>query len=81
MSAPEKRRTQAEHIEATEEVLYAVAIKLITRNGPNKMTLAILGKEAGVSSGLVNHRFGSKSLLQITCMKVLDEWTCCSNLL
>ncbi|NKI15925.1 TetR/AcrR family transcriptional regulator [Spongiibacter sp. KMU-166] len=76
MPAPEKRRTQAERIEATEEAMYMAAIKLIARDGPNKMTLASLGKEAGVSPGLVNHRFGSKSnLLQATCMRVLEEWT------
>ena len=76
MPAPEKRRTQAERIEATEEAMYVAAIKLIARDGPNKMTLASLGKEAGVSPGLVNHRFGSKNkLLQATCMRVLEEWT------
>jgi AcrR family transcriptional regulator len=76
MPAPEKRRTQAERIEATEEAMYVAAIKLIAKDGPNKMTLASLGREAGVSPGLVNHRFGSKNkLLQATCMRVLEEWT------
>ncbi len=67
MPAPEKRRTQAERIEATEEAMYLAAIKLIAKDGPNKMTLASLGKEAGVSPGLVNHRFGTENkLLQAT---------------
>jgi AcrR family transcriptional regulator len=55
--------------------MYVAAIKLIARDGPTKMTLASLGKEAGVSPGLVNHRFGSKNkLLQATCMRALEEW-------
>ncbi len=75
MAVSGKRRTQAERIEASDKAMHEAAIKLIARDGPSKMTLAQLGKEAGVSPGLVNHRFGSKDkLLQLTTQKIADRW-------
>ncbi|NIB38085.1 TetR/AcrR family transcriptional regulator [Pseudomaricurvus alkylphenolicus] len=76
MAEQQRRRTQAERIAATEDALYEAAIQVIARDGAGKLTLANIAKMAGVSPGLVNHRFGSKSnLLQMTCMKVLDAWS------
>ncbi|CAA0081781.1 HTH-type transcriptional regulator BetI [Zhongshania aliphaticivorans] len=75
MAAAGKRRTQAERIEASDKAMHKAAITLIARDGPSKMTLAHLGKEAGVSPGLVNHRFGSKDkLLQLTTQKIAERW-------
>lgn len=76
MSKPQKRRTQAERTEASDKAMYKAAIKLIARDGPEKMTLARLGKEAGFTGGLVSYRFGTKSnLLQATATRILELWT------
>jgi len=70
------KRTQAERVEASDNAMLTAAIKLIARDGPSKMTLARLGQEAGVSPGLVNHRFGSKEkLLEATALRALDAWS------
>ena len=75
MNKPQKRRTQAERTEASDKAMYKAAIKLIAREGPEKMTFAQLGEEAGVSRGLPGYRFGSKSeLLQSVTQRILDLW-------
>jgi AcrR family transcriptional regulator len=75
MPAPKKRRTQAERTAASDKAMFRAAIKLIARDGPSKMTLAKVGKEAGFSGGLVSYRFGSKSkLLQATLERILELW-------
>jgi len=75
MNKPQKRRTQAERTEASDKAMFKAAIKLIAREGPNKMTFAKLGEEAGVSRGLPGYRFGSKSeLLKAVTERILDLW-------
>lgn len=75
MAQPKKRRTQAERTEASDKAMYKAAIKLIAKEGPEKMTLAKIGKVAGFSGGLVSYRFGSKQkLLEETAQRILDLW-------
>ncbi len=75
MSKPQKRRTQTERTEASDKAMFKAAIKLIAQEGPNKMTFAKLGEEAGVSRGLPGYRFGSKSdLLQAVTERILELW-------
>jgi AcrR family transcriptional regulator len=55
-----KRRTQAERRDAAHRGMIRAAIRLIARQGYSQTTLAQVGIEAGYSSGLVSHHFGSK---------------------
>jgi AcrR family transcriptional regulator len=57
---PRKRRTQAERRDAAHSGMIRAAIRLIARQGYSQTTLAQVGIEAGYSSGLVSHHFGSK---------------------
>jgi AcrR family transcriptional regulator len=54
------RLSQAERVALSDQRLLEAAIKLIAKNGYEKTSLADIGKEAGYSRGLVNHRFGTK---------------------
>lgn len=75
MAQQKKRRTQAERTEASDKAMYKAAIKLIAKEGPEKMTLAKIGKVAGFSGGLISYRFGSKQkLLEATAQRILDLW-------
>jgi AcrR family transcriptional regulator len=55
-----ERRTQAERTADAHRRMIRAAISLIARQGYTQTTLAQVGKEAGYSSGLVSHHFGSK---------------------
>lgn len=55
-----KRRTQAERRDAAHRRMIRAAVRLIARQGYSQTTLAQVGIEAGYSSGLVSHHFGSK---------------------
>ncbi len=69
------RRTQAERTEASDDAMFKAAVKLIAREGPDSMTLAKVGKEAGYTGGLVSYRFGSKiGLLKAVSARILDLW-------
>lgn len=57
---PRKRRTQAERRDAAHRRMIRAAIRLIARQGYSQTTLAEVADEAGYSSGLVSHHFGSK---------------------
>ena len=75
MAQQKKRRTQAERTEASDKAMFKAAIKLIAKEGPEKMTLARIGKVAGFSGGLISYRFGSKQkLLEATAQRILDLW-------
>ena len=63
MGSTEGRRGQAERRNKTEEALLDAAADLIARRGVERASLADIGELAGVSRGLPNHRFGSKSAL------------------
>jgi AcrR family transcriptional regulator len=57
------RRTQAERRQRTEEALLDAATRLFSERGIDNTSLAEIGAEAGLSRGLVNHRFGTKAAL------------------
>ena len=70
-----KRRSQAERTAASDSAMYKAAVKLIARDGPQAMTLANVGKEAGFTGGLVSYRFGSKiGLLKAVSTRILELW-------
>ncbi|MGH8786302.1 MAG: TetR/AcrR family transcriptional regulator [Cupriavidus necator] len=54
-------RTQAERREEAEAQLLAAALRVVAERGTERMTLALVGEEAGYSRGLATHYFGSKS--------------------
>ena len=70
-----RRRTQAERTAASDNAMFKAAIAIIAKEGPNNMTLAKVGKEAGYTGGLVSYRFGSKSgLLQAVSERIQELW-------
>ena len=71
----QRRRTQAERIATSDDAIFKAAISIIAKDGPNKMTLANVGKTAGYTGGLVSHRFGSKTgLLKDVSERILTLW-------
>lgn len=76
MTKAPRRRTQAERTQASDRAIFRAAIKLLASEGPSRMTMAKLGKEAGFTGGLVSYRFGSKSnLVKATAELILDKWS------
>lgn len=57
---PEVRRTQAERRADSEQRLLRASVELIVEQGLDGTSLADIGRRAGASHALVNHRFGSK---------------------
>lgn len=57
------RRTQAERRADSEERLIRASVELIVEHGLERTSLADIGRRAGASHALVNHRFGSKDEL------------------
>ncbi len=57
------RKTQAERRADAEANLLQAAARLIAERGLSRVSLALIGEEAGYSRGLVNHHFGSKAVL------------------
>jgi AcrR family transcriptional regulator len=57
------RRTQAQRRQRSEEALLDAATRLFAERGIDNTSLAEIGAEAGLSRGLVNHRFGTKAAL------------------
>jgi AcrR family transcriptional regulator len=57
------RRTQAERRAESEQRLLRASIELIVEQGLQRTSLADIGRRAGASHALVNHRFGSKDEL------------------
>lgn len=60
---PETRRTQAERRADSEQRLLQASVELIVEQGLENTSLADIGRRAGASHALVNHRFGSKDEL------------------
>lgn len=56
----EVRRTQAERRADSEQRLLQASVELIVEQGLDSTSLADIGRRAGASHALVNHRFGSK---------------------
>ena len=59
----ERRPTQAERRNKSEQALLEAAAKLIAEVGVEQASLARIGQSAGTSSGLASHHFGSKDAL------------------
>ncbi len=57
------RRTQAERRADSEQRLLRASVELIVEQGLDRTSLAGIGRRAGASHALVNHRFGSKDEL------------------
>lgn len=54
------RRTQEERREESEQRMLAAGVRLVAREGLEKLTLTDVGKSAGYSRGLPAHHFGSR---------------------
>lgn len=59
----DSRRTQAERRADSEQRLIRASVDLIVEQGLDSTSLADIGRQAGASHALVNHRFGSKDEL------------------
>ena len=57
----EAPRTQAQRRMASEQRLVNAALRVLAHKGWVGMTLAEVGKSAGVSRGLASHHFGNKA--------------------
>ena len=60
---------------ASDEEIFAAAMKVMSRLGPTELTLADIAKEAGLTAGALVQRFGSKRGLQITLAKGVAKST------
>jgi len=60
-----ERRTQAERTAESRRRLIEATIRLLPKRGYARTSLAEIGREAGVSRGLVTHHFGSKEACMI----------------
>jgi AcrR family transcriptional regulator len=63
----QERRTQVARTAESRRRLVDAAIKLLAEHGYAGATLAEIGREAGLSRGLVSHHFGSKE----ACMEAV----------
>lgn len=55
------RRSQAQRREEAEASLLSAAMQVVASKGPQRMTMAEVGKAAGYSPALAAHYFGSKT--------------------
>lgn len=55
-----RRRSQAERRDESERLLVEATLKVVAERGVSAATFEEIGKEAGLSRGLVTQRFGSK---------------------
>ncbi|WP_316575021.1 TetR/AcrR family transcriptional regulator [Nocardia canadensis] len=60
-----ERRTQADRTAESRQRLILATIRLLPKRGYARTSLAEIGREAGVSRGLVTHHFGSKEACMI----------------
>jgi AcrR family transcriptional regulator len=54
---------------ASDDAIFAAATRVMTRLGPNQITLADVAAEAGLTAGALVQRFGSKRALLLTLME------------
>jgi AcrR family transcriptional regulator len=59
-SLSRRRRSQAERRDESERLLVEAMLKIVAERGVSAATFEEIGKEAGLSRGLVTQRFGSK---------------------
>jgi AcrR family transcriptional regulator len=64
-AASQKRRTQKERTATTQRKLLNSAVKLIAAHGIAGVSIPQIAKHAGVTSGAVQHHFGSREALLI----------------
>jgi AcrR family transcriptional regulator len=62
-AAPKGRRTQAERRESAQQRILDAAVKILQDQGFAKATMQEIAREAGVTTGSVQHHFGSKESL------------------
>lgn len=62
-------RTQAERTASARKRLVRAAIRLLAERGYTGTTLAEIGREAGLSRGLVTHHFGSKDACVVAAIE------------
>ncbi len=73
-AAARPRRGRGRDRERTIKAILDAAEKLVERKGPDGFGLAELGREAGVSFGLIHHYFGGKEgLLKAVLRRTLRE--------
>ncbi len=60
---------------ATDEQVFAAALRLMGRVGPSELTLAAIAEEAGVTSAALVQRFGSRRGLQLALAKRVTATT------
>lgn len=70
-----RRRTQVERRDEAEERMLEAARRLIGSQGPNRVSLADIGVEAGYSRGQPTHHFGSRrNLLRALALDIQDRF-------
>ncbi|RMF24807.1 MAG: TetR family transcriptional regulator, partial [Deltaproteobacteria bacterium] len=74
MSKPPARTRRGRDRERTIKAILDAAEKLLDKKGPDGFGLAELGREAGVSFGLIHHYFGGKEgLLKAVLRRALRD--------
>jgi AcrR family transcriptional regulator len=73
-TASDSRRPRRRNREQTIAAILGAAERLLDRKGPDGFGLAELGREAGISFGLIHHYFGGKEgLLKAVLRRTLRE--------
>jgi AcrR family transcriptional regulator len=67
------RKTATRDPEETRSKLLVAAKKLFARRGLHGTSVAEIGKEAGVSTAMINHHFGGKEALYRACVEGFGE--------
>jgi AcrR family transcriptional regulator len=57
----------------TDEQLFAAALAVMNRVGPNELTLAAIAREAGVTAAVLVQRFGSKRDLLLSLSRKFSD--------
>lgn len=72
-TATTPRRRQADRSALSDERMIAAAIRLLSREGVDGVTLVAVGELAGYSRGLVTRRYGSKAGLLARVLEHLND--------
>lgn len=75
VTASDKKLTQAERTEISDQRMFDATVQLVVERGPSNTSLKDVGVRAGYSRGLASHRFGSKDkLFGFTLRRLGDLW-------